>query len=334
MSETNYTYLPAADDEEYIKVADNTDSGEFMEFPKETDGTVLLTTIQSHFPNAIGIKHKGPSGAFRSLRAVDNKFDPPRSGWGDNIYYVTSAEPEKRKMDEGNRGANKLFKASVYNPLLQDMAVLGLPWRVTDDELKTYFENKCGPVAYCEVKKDRETGKSRGFGFVRFKDEESAEIAHKSDHFIDGRNLEVKMKKDTQMKIFVGRLPDGTTTEELQEYFSEFGEVKDTYVPNPFRGFGFVTFASSEVGKHVLQESHFFKGARLNVDKGEESKTFNKNRTERPNERSSDRDRESRSSNYSSRGGDRFNPNKVEQVGAADPSAELKNMLFQFLKQN
>ena len=45
-------------------------------------------------------------------------------------------------------------------------------------------------------------------------------------------------------KLFVGRLPDGTTENDLYEYFSKCGEVIDVYIPKPMRGISFVTFSS------------------------------------------------------------------------------------------
>ena len=58
------------------------------------------------------------------------------------------------------------------------------------------------------------------------------------------------------MKLFVGRLPNGTTQEELDKYFSQFGTLKDTYIPQPFRNFAFVTYASTEDGRACLREDH------------------------------------------------------------------------------
>jgi len=270
------------EDEGFVRVASsNSTDDSLMEFPLESDGTLTLSTVQSHFPNAIGLKYMAASGAWRGLRAVDNIFDPPKSGWSDITYYVTETEPQKTKTSKDTE-----FKVPVptnfpvVNPLLQDMAVLGLPWNTTDEELKQYFTEQCGDVNYAEVKIDRQTGKSRGFGFIRFKTEESAQCALEKDHYLGGRKLEVKLKRETPMKLFVGRLPSGSTKDELFEYFSKFGDVTDTYVPSPFRGFGFVTFSSSDVGNSVLNSEHMMSGVRLNISKGEESKSFNNKKRE------------------------------------------------------
>ena len=45
----------------------------------------------------------------------------------------------------------------------------GLPRDVDEPQLKLYFD-KFGEVTECEVKKSLVTMKSRGFGFVKFKD--------------------------------------------------------------------------------------------------------------------------------------------------------------------
>lgn len=51
-----------------------------------------------------------------------------------------------------------------------------LPFSTTDAELRELFE-KHGAVASANVIMDRETGRSRGFGFVEFEDESAAQAA-------------------------------------------------------------------------------------------------------------------------------------------------------------
>ena len=57
------------DDSDYpsfVKVAEKESCSEdYMELPREKDGTVLLSTIQAQFTHAIGLKYKSSSGAWR-----------------------------------------------------------------------------------------------------------------------------------------------------------------------------------------------------------------------------------------------------------------------------
>lgn len=262
----------------YILVGDDEDSDVYMELPTEKDGSILLSTIQAQFPNAIGLKFKSSSGLWRGVRISDNILHPPFEGWDDNHYVITlpKQDPVKRKMDGlMNHGPEaKLIKTGKSGDYLSDLIVLGLPYKATEDDLKDYFSNN-GELAMAEVKYDPVTKKSRGFGFIRFKDEETALKVVKSDHFIMGRRCEVRLPKkkdDTPMKLFVGRLPEGTQQEHLNKYFSDFGELQDVYVPVPFRGFGFVTFASSAVARHVINGTHTIQGGRINVAYAEPKK--------------------------------------------------------------
>lgn len=48
-------------------------------------------------------------------------------------------------------------------------------------------------------------------------------------------------------KIFVGRCTEDMTPDELRQYFMQYGEVTDVFIPKPFRAFAFVTFADDQV---------------------------------------------------------------------------------------
>ncbi|HRH24442.1 MAG TPA: RNA-binding protein, partial [Candidatus Paceibacterota bacterium] len=52
----------------------------------------------------------------------------------------------------------------------------GIPYRTTEDELRTAFE-EAGTVTSASIIMDRMTGRSRGFGFVEMADEASAQAA-------------------------------------------------------------------------------------------------------------------------------------------------------------
>lgn len=67
-----------------------------------------------------------------------------------------------------------------------------LPWSTTEESLRTLFE-EYGEVSSAKVITDRETGRSRGFGFVEMPDDGAAQSAidDLNDKDFEGRNLRV-----------------------------------------------------------------------------------------------------------------------------------------------
>lgn len=67
-----------------------------------------------------------------------------------------------------------------------------LSWNTDDDGLRAAFE-RFGAVEDAKVITDRETGRSRGFGFVTFEDEAAAQTAiqEMNNSELDGRTLVV-----------------------------------------------------------------------------------------------------------------------------------------------
>lgn len=71
-----------------------------------------------------------------------------------------------------------------------------LPWTITSDQLATIF-GEHGDVTDAIVITDKMSGRSKGFGFVEFADEESAQKAIKAMHEKDyeGRKLVVNVAR-------------------------------------------------------------------------------------------------------------------------------------------
>lgn len=57
-----------------------------------------------------------------------------------------------------------------------NLYVGNLPYRLTEDQLKSAFE-EYGTVASCTIIKDKVTGQSKGFGFLEMPEREEAESA-------------------------------------------------------------------------------------------------------------------------------------------------------------
>lgn len=81
-------------------------------------------------------------------------------------------------------------------PLLMKIYVGNLPWSTTDSELEELFASY-GAVQSAKVITDRETGRSRGFGFVEM-DQSAAQnaIAELNGHQIQSRALRVNEAND------------------------------------------------------------------------------------------------------------------------------------------
>ncbi len=75
----------------------------------------------------------------------------------------------------------------------------GLPFSTTDDELQGAFASY-GSVASAKVITDRETGRSRGFGFVEFAsdDEGRAAIAGLDNKELGGRTIHVSEARERE----------------------------------------------------------------------------------------------------------------------------------------
>lgn len=74
----------------------------------------------------------------------------------------------------------------------------GLSWNVTSDRMRQEFE-QFGEVLEAVVLNDRETGRSRGFGFVTFSEDDAAQkaIETMNGREIDGRAVKVDYAQET-----------------------------------------------------------------------------------------------------------------------------------------
>ncbi|XP_069135715.1 RNA-binding protein Musashi homolog 2-like isoform X3 [Argopecten irradians] len=150
------------------------------------------------------------------------------------------------------------------------MFIGGLSWQTTGDSLKEHF-GKYGEIKEAMVMKDPTTKRSRGFGFVTFRESAAVEkVLANGPHELDSKTVDPKVafprKAQPKMvtrtkKIFVGGLSAATTVEDVKNYFGNFGKIEDAMLmfdktTNRHRGFGFVTFESEDVVDKVC-DIHF-----------------------------------------------------------------------------
>ncbi|KAF5737545.1 putative ribonucleoprotein chloroplast [Tripterygium wilfordii] len=169
-----------------------------------------------------------------------------------------------------------------------------LPFNVQSSDLADLFGN-AGTVEMVEVIYDKNTGRSRGFGFVTMSSPEEAEAAAQqfNGYELEGRALRVNAgppppKESSSFRgsrfggggasygggggsyggggassgagnrLYVGNLPWNFDDSALQNLFSEQGKVVEAKVvydrdSGRSRGFGFVTYSSSEEVNNAIE---------------------------------------------------------------------------------
>ncbi|CAK5122679.1 unnamed protein product [Meloidogyne enterolobii] len=213
-------------------------------------------------------------------------------GGGETVKRQIGVSKQKRMMgsvDNGSSGGGGLINKYDNYPVeyvdemceeeqnvlnfpnrMVDLLVLGLPFELTEEELKKHFET-FGKVVHCEVKIQKGSNTNRGFGFVQMNDLESQrKVLQQKTHYIGGRACQVKVpftKNALSSKVFVGRIKEGTTTMDLREFFAEEARkiepdstITDVYIPRPFRSFAFVSFSSPIVAKELIKVGQFTMG--------------------------------------------------------------------------
>jgi nucleolin len=125
---------------------------------------------------------------------------------------------------------------------------------------------------------DRQTGKSRGFGYVLFTTSEAAKkaVEEMNDTELDGRTINVNFAtprapnpagrakqfgdnaSEPSNVLFVGNVSFQASEDMLWEVFSEYGDVASVRLPtdrdtgNP-KGFAYVEFSTIETAKKALE---------------------------------------------------------------------------------
>ncbi|CAN8312398.1 unnamed protein product [Cochlearia groenlandica] len=155
---------------------------------------------------------------------------------------------------------NRHSSSSMSSP--GKLFVGGVSWETTEETFADYF-GKFGEVVDSVIMTDRMTGNPRGFGFVTFADSAVAEKVLEEEHVIDdrkvdlkrtvprgGRDSDIKVAPKTK-KIFVGGLSPPVEEDELNKYFSVYGDIIEQQImydhnTGRSRGFGFVTFQNED----------------------------------------------------------------------------------------
>jgi len=157
------------------------------------------------------------------------------------------------------------------------VSVYGLSQSTTEDDLGIHF-SKYGVLKRCEILRDSITKLSTGSAQLEYSSASEVEKVLSSTHILDGRNLCLRYDRHVEhsenvppsdsTKLFVGCLPQGTSTYDLKKCFSEYQSVENVWLSSsPYDGYcyGFVIMSSSVEVAHALSVTHVLKGNVLTV---------------------------------------------------------------------
>ncbi|XP_057984300.1 polyadenylate-binding protein 7 [Malania oleifera] len=184
-----------------------------------------------------------------AIRAIETKNNSALNGKVIRVMW-SHRDPDARKSGIGNVFVKNL-NDSIDNAALQNMFM------------------KFGTILSCKVV-TFEDGKSKGYGFVQFQSEESANAAIEN---LNGSNFGDKqiyvgkfVKKSDRIvpnpdakytNLYVKNLDLDLTEKLLEEKFSEFGKIVSLIISKDdngnSKGFGFVNFENPDDARRALQ---------------------------------------------------------------------------------
>ncbi|KFY46339.1 hypothetical protein V495_02541 [Pseudogymnoascus sp. VKM F-4514 (FW-929)] len=237
-------------------------------------------------PHDNGDYYRG-GGRPRSRSRSPGRYYRPRGGDRRDRDERDSRQPrgEERRRSRTPKGGKGSRDGTP--PLTEDerdkrtVFVQQLAARLRSKELIAFFE-KVGPVKEAQIVKDRVSGRSKGVGYVEFKNEESVAAAIQlTGQKLLGipiiaqlteaeKNRQVKTAEPTSNnpnqipfhRLYVGNIHFSITEGDLQNVFEPFGELEFVQLQKEdqgrSRGYGFVQFRDPHQAREALEKMNGF----------------------------------------------------------------------------
>ncbi|KAJ1325130.1 splicing factor CC1-like family [Microdochium nivale] len=251
-------------------------------------------------PRSDAGSHK--SGRRRSRSRDDDRARHSRRYRGGDDHYSSrrdrsrSRSPRRnhryrddrrdRRDDDRRRGRGTPKRDSTPQPTEDErdkrtVFVQQLAARLRTKDLKEFFE-KVGAVNEAQIVKDRVSGRSKGVGYVEFKDEETVTAALQlTGQKLLGIPVIVQLteaEKNRQVRnpegsggqthsvpfhrLYVGNIHFSITEQDLQNVFEPFGELEFVQLQKDdngrSRGYGFVQFRDADQAREALEKMNGF----------------------------------------------------------------------------
>ncbi|XP_068642254.1 UBP1-associated protein 2A-like [Aristolochia californica] len=192
---------------------------------------------------------------------------------------------------------SEIHRVADLDPAHRKLFVHGLGWDTTSDKLRTFF-TKYGELEDCNVVVDKNSGKSKGYGFVLFKHRRSAQKALKNPQkkvenrmtacqlasmgpAATGPNSLPQVAQNSQdtlaRKIYVGNVNSEISAVKLHSFFSKYGEIEEGPLgfdkqTGKSKGFALFIYKTAEGARKALEEPNKnFEGHQLYCQKATDS---------------------------------------------------------------
>lgn len=215
----------------------------------------------------------------RPRRNRRNRRQKGREGDDDNDTN-NNTEEETRDFEQDDESQREIYVSNV-------------PFKAEREDFHRVFED-CGEIEEITIPTVYNSGKPKGFAFVRFKTQESRDAAVNRDGtMMMDRQLGVRPNKGRPTggkprerkaprsglsekpegctTIFVGNLPWEAEEKDLENAFSSCGEIKNTRIvrqswTGKSRGFGYVEFEEEASVDTAVQQQLILDGRTLRLD--------------------------------------------------------------------
>lgn len=219
----------------------------------------------------------------RRSRSPDDRYYRPRDAG--RPKRDRDDEPKDR---ERRRSRSRDNRSKTPEPQLNEderdrrtVFVQQLAARLRTKELIQFFE-RVGPVKEAQIVKDRVSGRSKGVGYVEFKDEASVQLAiqltgqkllgipiiaqlTEAEKNRQARNSTATNGNQNSIpfhRLYVGNIHFSITEQDLQNVFEPFGELEFVQLQKEeqgrSRGYGFVQFRDPDQAREALEKMNGF----------------------------------------------------------------------------
>ncbi|XP_057428180.1 polyadenylate-binding protein RBP47C-like isoform X2 [Lotus japonicus] len=229
-------------------------------------------------------------GEINSIKVIRNKSTGLSEGYGFVEFYSHSTAEKVLQTYAGMLMPNTeqpfrlnwatFSTGDKRSDNVPDLSIFvgDLAGDVTDTMLHETFANKYPSVKAAKVVFDANTGRSKGYGFVRFGDdnERSQAMNEMNGVYCSSRPMRIgaatprkssgyqqggqsngtssqSEAESNNTTIFVGGLDPNVNAEDLRQPFSQYGEIVSVKIPVG-KGCGFVQFANRNNAEEALQK--------------------------------------------------------------------------------